>query len=162
MKMKNNNQRILTVAIVSIILSASAFAQRNGNNSYCNRQALPDLTEVQSEKIAEYRTNHIAEMTRVKAELRVLKAELFQLEIAEQADIKQINAKIDEISVLKTKMTKSHYKHRQDVRSLLTEEQKVVFDANRGKRFGRGHGKGYGRHGNSNGSHFGMTNSTQQ
>lgn len=161
MKTKNNNARILTVTILSLILSTSVFAQRNGNKFYCNRQMLPDLTEEQTEKISELRSNHMAEMTKVKAELKILKAELDQLAIAEQADMKKINSKIDEISALKSKMTKSHYKHRQDVRSLLTEEQRVIFDAKTGKRFGPGHGhrKGHGKHGNGHGPHFGMINS---
>jgi hypothetical protein len=50
-----------------------------------------------------------------------------------------INKTIDEISVLKTTIAKKREAHKQEVRKLLNDEQRLFFDANAGK---RGQGKG--------------------
>ena len=66
------------------------------------------------------------------------------LETAENPDIKAINNLIDEMSVIKTKMAKDRAANHQEVRKLLTEEQRIKFDLNAGK---KGMGKKNGMRG---------------
>jgi hypothetical protein len=75
----------------------------------------------------------------LKSELKVLNAELNSLQIAEKPSKKTIENKIDEIGRLRTKLMKMQAGHQIKVRSLLTDEQRVIFDQrkmHRGKRGG--------------------------
>ena len=45
------------------------------------------------------------------------------------SDLKELNAVIDQMTDIQNKKMKASAKHRQDVRSLLTDEQKVFFDS---------------------------------
>lgn len=76
-------------------------------------------------------------MMQLRGELKLLKAE-------ENANLKAINNKIDDLTALKAKMMKLKAKHHLEVKSILTEEQKLKWDQHQlhrkeGKRFkGRG------------------------
>lgn len=161
MKTNINKFRIVALIFLSGLLSISSFAQRGrGPQNQC-RQIIPDLTDEQTEKISALRTTHMQQMTEYRAEVRVLKAELDQLSIAKNTDLNKINSKIDDLTAIKNNMTKAQYKHRQEVRNLLTDDQKAVFDARAGKGFGRGQGHGKGR-GYGQGYGYGQENGPQQ
>jgi Spy/CpxP family protein refolding chaperone len=105
---------------------------------------LPDLTDQQKEKIADLRMQNMKIMLQQRNQVQEKMAKLRTLETAEKADINAINGLIDEISEIKADMAKQQAAHRQQVRSLLTDEQKVIFDSRPGK----------GHHGAEKG-HFG-------
>lgn len=112
------------------------------NQPGCNKMhQMLDLTEEQQGKIEELKTAQMKEMLQLKNQLNELKAKQQTLKSAENADMKAINANIDEITSVKNKMMKQKAKHHQDVRALLTEDQRVKFDSHR---FGKGHGCDYG------------------
>jgi len=67
--------------------------------------------------------------------------------------MKAVNKTIDKIAGMRATQMKQRLAHRQEVRSLLTDEQKAVYD-NMPRRNGRGFGNGDGngrRHGNGDG-----------
>ena len=151
----NKQKQILTV-LAAMILTSVSMAQGPGKGVCKAFGNIPNLTDDQKTQIDQLRTSHMKEMTTYRADLDKLQAELRQLEIVDNPDMKKIDAKIDEISSVKNKMTKERTNHRLAVRGLLTPEQKVYFDANCGYRQGKGNhqGKGYGR-GMGNGSGMG-------
>lgn len=111
----------------------------NYNNGICNR--IPDLSPDQQTKITELRTAHLQEMTPLRNEMQVMRAELRALNSGDAVNLDQVNSKIDELAILKSKMMKKGAAHRQEVRQLLSPAQQAVFDT-RGPRYQR-NGKGF-------------------
>lgn len=147
---------IVTIAIAGlIVLSSNLFAQPNGrgmrNFENCPRTEIdmvdqdetprmrhfmiPDLTEEQEAKIKELRTKHVKEITPLQNELNEKFARLQTLESADKQDMVAINKTIDEIAQIKANLMKKRVTHRAEIATLLTEDQKVFFNAH-------GHGKG--------------------
>lgn len=160
MKTNRVNNRILLFT-AAILFSLGIMAQQGkgpratGEGKLAN--FIPDLTEEQTAQIKDLRIQHLASMQENRAKAQVLQAELRQLEIADKADMNKINSKIDEISAVRNIMAKDRSKHKQEVRKLLTPEQRVIYDSHRkrgrGNGFGpahaskkgRGQGQGYGQ-----------------
>lgn len=90
---------------------------------------IPDLTDEQKKRIEDLQLAHMKEVNKTKAQLSEKQAHLRTLQLADKTDNAAINKTIDEITALKNDLMKKHEAHRQAVRSLLTEKQKVVFDA---------------------------------
>ncbi len=91
---------------------------------------IPDLTDVQKQKIEDLNLAHTKDMTSLKNQMNEKDAHLKTLQTADKADMTAINKTIDEISALKADMMKKCTANRQSIRDLLTDKQKVVFDAN--------------------------------
>ena len=144
----NKQKQILTV-LAAMILTSVSMAQGPGKGVCKAFGDIPNLTNDQKTQIDQLRTSHMKEMTTFRADLDKLQAELRQLEIVDNPDMKKVDAKIDEISAVKNKMAKERANHRLAVRGLLTPEQKVYFDANcchgprKGDFQGRGNGQGF-------------------
>ena len=66
--------------------------------------------------------------------------------------MKAINANIDEITKLQNQMMKKAAEHRQQVRNLLTDEQKLWFDSHVGGGKGKMGAAGRGRPGDGEGN----------
>lgn len=138
----------LLVAVAIMVIGTSTYAQRGRNcdskgqgfnrAEMCER--IPDLTEDQKTKIEDLRLEQMKEMTNHRNQMDELRAKKRTLMTSDNADMKEINSVIDQMTSLQNKRMKASAKHRQEVRSLLTEEQKVYFDAM--PRHRRGHGKG--------------------
>ncbi len=163
--MKNSNFRLIGMLILAILFSVntSIFAQRgngkcngtgkgqgkgDGTGNYCNN--IPNLTSDQQTKIDQLKTAHLKEMQALRNEAGEKRARLQTLRSADKADMVAINKTIDEQSVIQTNMSKKREQHFQDVRNVLTADQKVYFDS-------KGHGNGYGC-GNGNGKGRGRGN----
>ena len=117
---------------------------------------LPDLTDEQMEQINDLRTDMMKKALEIRNKINLNQAELRLLTTGEDADMKAVNSKNDDIADLRAQMMKIHAAHRQDVRNLLNEEQQVIFDQRgpgfgmgmeRGKSFGKGKGHGKGMRG---------------
>ena len=72
-------------------------------------------------------------MIQLENQLAEKRAQLKTLEQVDKPDMKAINSKIDEISALQNKRMKASAANRAKVRSLLTDEQRVMFDSRAGK-----------------------------
>lgn len=147
MKRKTTSIGKMMMVLSGLVLSISLMAQRGygpghyaqnrpGTGGYC--QAIPDLTDEQEQKISDLRMAHMKEMNSYRSDLSIKRAELQKLQTADDADMNKINSKIDEIGKIKTEMSKSRAAHLQNVRALLTDEQRVFFDSGHNHRKGQG------------------------
>ena len=91
-------------------------------------KGLLNLTDEQQSALKKLQVTHQKEMLPLRNELGEKKAKMRTLQTAENADLKAINALIDEISLIKTKMAKAKAAKHQAIRKLLTEEQRLQFD----------------------------------
>jgi Spy/CpxP family protein refolding chaperone len=98
-----------------------------GPGDFCKN--IPNITEEQTQKITELRTAHLKEVTSHRNKIDELRARKRTLMTADNPDMKAIDKVIDEMSALKTEHLKRNARHHQAIRSLLTEEQRVHFDA---------------------------------
>ncbi len=109
--------------------------------------------EQQRTELSSLRQEHLKNTKTAKVEIKILKAELELLEISDTPDMDEIHSKIEQIGVKKTLLLKQKSVHKQDIRKVLTNEQRVYFDSGkkgksyceRGQRHHQGKGKGYGR-----------------
>jgi len=92
------------------------------------QMGIPDLTPEQEKKIDELKTKLQKDILPIKLQLQEKKAHLKVLESAETIQLTAINATIDEITLLENKKMKLKAQYRQDIRSLLTEKQRLVYD----------------------------------
>lgn len=106
---------------------------------------IPDLTEDQEVKITKLRNEHFRKADLKRAEIGEKQARMNTLRLAENQDAKAIDKNIDELSTLRAGLMKEREAHRREVKALLTDDQKVWFDANAGQ--GRGAGFGAGNRG---------------
>lgn len=116
---------------------------------------IPDLTDAQQEQINAIHVKTMKEVQPLTNQLREKRAHLRTLCTAEAADLKAINKQIDDISAMQASIRKLHAKSMQEIRGLLTDEQRVAFDAHGNQRMGRGAGFGPG-HGRGRGAGAGF------
>ena len=130
--------RSLMIIAVMIFVSGSMFAQGNPNQK--NRGAdrpfmnIPDLTEDQKEQITEIRTDHMKEVLPLRNELNEKEARLQTISTGENVDQNKINTTIDEIGKIKIDLAKKRAAFKQDIRKILTEDQRVFFDMHSGNK----------------------------
>ena len=151
MRNKKLNFRTLTLTAMLLLLgftTSEVLAQRGQGKGYGRAwkdndrgfcMNLPDMSDDQKEKIADLRTAFMKKSMEVRNKIDVASAELKMISTGDEVDQDAVNKKIDEITDLKASLMKEHAAHRQEVRSLLTDEQKVIFDQH-----GPGHGMGMG------------------
>lgn len=87
-----------------------------------------ELTEEQQKKIDALKTNLHKALLPLNADLKVKKAELEKLRIAENPSTTAIDKKIEEIGALRTQIHKALVHHRLQVREILTPEQRIKFN----------------------------------
>ncbi len=140
--------KIITSMLITLFISTMAFTvnaqemnKRRGarmQKQECvekgmRHMGIPDLTDQQKEDIKKLRLEYIKKMTPLKNELNENRAKHKTLMTSEKADMGAINKNIDEFTSIKNKMMKLKAKHKQSVRKLLTEEQRIMFDSRAGK-----------------------------
>jgi Spy/CpxP family protein refolding chaperone len=128
--------KILTLALVGLMfMSVNTFAQMKdgGKRGQGIENNIPNLTDQQKTDIEKLRTEHKKQVLPITNDLGLKRAELQNLRTAEKPDQNAIDAKVAEIGALQTKLMTSREKQTQDIRALLTDEQKVYFDTNRKK-----------------------------
>lgn len=172
--MKNvKNVSVLVLLTVLMFSSSIANAQMgNGSKNTKGTQEafqgmenrIPDLTDKQKTEIKTLRITHMKEVQQLQNQIDIKRAELKALQTQDKVDMDAVNGKISEKAALRTELEKKKASFRQNVRNLLTDEQKIMFDKKmshhmkgekagncghkkQGKKCGDGHGKGHG-HGN--------------
>ncbi len=154
---------VLSMIVVSMLLMSSALYAQNGNMKGMNKQKnmssyhgqnysqnyqqnsfqnIPDITDTQKEQLKTIRTKMMKESLPLKNQLMEQKTHLNTISTIENPDIKAINKQIDLIGKTKTEMMKKRASFRQDVRKVLTDDQRVFFDTHSGQMKGKGHHKG--------------------
>lgn len=89
---------------------------------------LPDITKEQKAQITKLHAAMLKEVMPIQNVLKEKQARLHTLSTAEKVDMKAINSVIDDMAKLRADIQKKRMKFVQDVRALLTEEQRVIFD----------------------------------
>lgn len=145
---------ILFIALFSfsMFLAADAMAQRRpaGKMQAPARQAeriqpgqryclnLPGLTEAQQEAIASLHAKRLEQSVQHRAAMDALRARKRELMVQASPDMNQVNTLIDEMGSMRSAHLKAAAVHRQEIRQLLTEEQRVQFDSQSFRAAGRG------------------------
>ena len=134
---------LMAIAIATVMsLTVNAQPQRmqpySGKSPQEVRQVMrPDgfatpmqnLDDKQREELKKMRTQQIKERTQMRNQLREKRAKLESLQTADKPDMKEVNKVIDEIAAIQAQEMKTQAANRQKIRSLLTDEQRVLFDA---------------------------------
>ncbi len=134
MRKENCFKKMVLFTIVMVSVSATGWSQmpkrnkmpENGRNGF--HQGL-NLTEDQKDKMKTFRIEFLKELTPIKNEIKIKNAQLQGASVGNNVNEKQVYKLIEEIGGLKTQIAKMHFDQKQKVRSILTNEQKVLFDA---------------------------------
>jgi Spy/CpxP family protein refolding chaperone len=105
-----------------------------------------ELTESQQREMETLRLKLQKEILPIRNSIGENRARMRTLTTADNADLKAINKLIDQNSDLQAQMAKLRAAHHQEVRKILTEEQRIKFDS---RAFARGNRNG--SHGEQNG-----------
>lgn len=92
------------------------------------------LSEDQKKKMKDIRMRTQKEILPLKNQLGEKKARLKTLTSADKPDMNEINKTIDEMSALKAEIAKKRVASRIEIRSILTEEQRLMFDSREGRK----------------------------
>jgi Spy/CpxP family protein refolding chaperone len=103
---------------------------------------IPNLTEDQKTKISDLHLNFQKENLQLKNQMEEKEAHLKTVSMVDKVDMVEVNKTIDEMFVLKASIAKKKEALHQDIRNLLTVEQKVVFDSKASCKKQKGHCSG--------------------
>lgn len=159
--MKTNKITTSILAIVLLIgMSLSASAQHgqkgqgygnqnsgqrfnHGQGFNQNRQstgncAFMQLSEEQQTQITDLRLGLTEKNLPLRNDLRVMRATMQGLRTGDKQSLKDISNLIDDMSGVQAQIRKNAAEHRLAVRALLTDDQKIMFDARQGKMMNKG------------------------
>lgn len=127
------------------IISPQIYGQKgpkvpfNAGDRPCKEMMMASpLTEQQQAQMKELRIAHLKEVQPVQNEIRELKAHYKTLITAANPNMAEINKNIDSQSAAMNKLMKSRTSHQQEIRKILTDEQKLMRDMNPEKGRARG------------------------
>lgn len=153
--MKTNKITTSILAIVLLVgMSLSASAQRgqrgqgyghqnsgqgfNQNRQFAGNCAYMQLSEDQLAQVTKLQLTLTEKNLPLRNDLNVMRATMQGLRIGNNQNLKDISNLIDDMSATQAKIRKNTAKHQLAVRALLTDDQKVMFDARQGNRGNRG------------------------
>lgn len=149
------SKKLISLLMVAFLFVGSQLVNAQPKNATpekdnCTKciNGIADLTDVQKQKIEALNLAHTKSMTGFKNQMNEKNAHLKTLQSADKADMTAINKTIDEISLIKADMMKACASNKQSIRSLLTDNQKITFDANANKGGCSHEGMGAGNKGN--------------
>ncbi len=89
---------------------------------------IPNLNKEQNESIRKLQISFGQNILPIENEIREKDAKLNTLTCIKEPDMKAINTIVDEIGALKTKIAKMQIAHDMDIRKILNDEQRLIFD----------------------------------
>ncbi|TAJ13657.1 periplasmic heavy metal sensor [Marinilabiliaceae bacterium JC017] len=127
---------ILALPGTMIVQAKKQMGERPGKPVACmpverahgERMADMNLTDIQKEQIQQLKIDYYKQVLPFKNELNEKKARLKTLASAESVNFKSIEKVLKEESGLHEKIQKAKIRHLREVRSVLNEEQRVLFD----------------------------------
>jgi hypothetical protein len=135
MKKLNVNFKIVFVGIIILALSCDLMAQplqeraRQREQKARFTEMVPGLTEEQRNQLKEIHLATLKEVQPLKDELKVNNARLNILLKQDNPDMKEINNLVEANADIQARVMMLSIEGRVKTRSLLTEEQKILFDA---------------------------------
>jgi len=147
---------ILSMIVVSVLLISGSLSAQKGNmngmkgnknmmySNYqkCSFQNIPNISDEQKAQLKIKRTAMMKEVLPLRNSLKEKMAHLNTLSSADEVDMKAINKQIESISKDKAAMMKIRAKFRQEVRKVLTDDQRVYFDMHNNNMMKKGHHQG--------------------
>lgn len=141
--MKRINRNIAVVGVVSLLMCLGA-SNLNAQRNMRFKKDCPkgiEFSDQQKEQIKESKIEFAKATKDLKNELNELRAQQKTLMSAEKPDLKAIYANIDKAADLKNQLRKEQIAMKLDVKSVLTDDQKVMMAncpmRNKGMRQGR-------------------------
>ncbi len=136
---------ILSMVLVFTISTASLMAQPRqlgGREMHCQKANILDLTGEQELQFDKLRLAHQKAMIPLREQLQALRTDYRLMVIDEKASKGDLEKQLDKIAGVRKDMGLQRAEHQRQLRSLLTDAQKVKFDAHilsnkRGFREGR-------------------------
>lgn len=150
--------RLTSIGLVALLLlgSGTTFAQKRFQQNRQGMANVLDLTEDQQKQFQEIRISHQKGLIYDNNLIKEKEAHLQTLLSAEERDMKAVNKTIDEISSSKGELMKKRIANREDMKSILTPEQREKVGAF-GPAIGRKAGRGFGqKQGFTHGQGFGQ------
>jgi Spy/CpxP family protein refolding chaperone len=132
--MKKNHFKLLFLLVGMTLIGGVAFkanaqACQQGPGCKPGFYNLPGITDDQTKKMDEVRMKHMKQLIPIQKQIEEKKAHINTLMVAEKPDIGAINTTIDEMANLKGQLLKLKAQCKQDIRAILTDNQRVMFDA---------------------------------
>jgi len=135
--MRTNYFKVAILAVVlSSLLVGVSMAQPPGKRGGPSLEMgerfldrIPDITEDQKEQVKVIKTNHMKNVLPLRNQIQEKRAQLQTLSTADEVDMLKVNKTIEEIGKLKLEMAKKRAAHKQEIRNVLTEDQRVIFDS---------------------------------
>lgn len=104
----------------------TSVGEKPGQLGVC--MAIEDLTPEQQEKIRALHLNRMEASALHRASMDELQAKKRGLMLAQNPDMAEVDRLIDEMSALRAQWMKDNAAHRQEVRNMLSDEQRIIFD----------------------------------
>lgn len=168
MKTKKVNYLLaLVVAIVMVFVSTNTFGQCDKKQTAPKAQqgagqdekaacmkspGMMNLTAEQEKQMQAIHQKHMKEVLPLKNLIAEKKAHLVTVSTGDNVDLVAVNKTIDELYALKADIAKKQAAMKQDIRKLLDDDQKLMFDMKHAKNKGKGcesgenMGRGMGQH----------------
>lgn len=124
-----------SIGLAILLLSATTVFGQRGRNFERSRPEprqeclVENLTPEQEAKIQQLRTVQVENRLKHRSKMDELRARQRTLMLEKTPDMNAVNAVVDQMTALRGEMMKESIKHRQEIRSLLTDEQRIKFDA---------------------------------
>ena len=129
------NKLFFTFGMALMLLSATTIFGQRGRNFERPRPeprqecVVENLSPEQEARIQQLRAAQLERSLKHRAQMDELRARKRSLMLEKSPDMNAVNALVDQMTALRGEMMKEAIKHRQEVRSQLTDEQRVQFDA---------------------------------
>jgi len=137
MKTNKISKSVVVSFLIAILFVGSAWTIENKGQAFEGRKGFNNgtvqmlkLTPEQREQGKTIKLKFIKELTPIKNELKVKMATLEALSTGDNVDVKAVNKLLEEIGKLKVEIAKKQFAQKQAFRNILTEDQKILFDAN--------------------------------
>jgi Spy/CpxP family protein refolding chaperone len=136
MKKIDRNFKLLVVIILVLGLSLSAMAQPNRKGNMAHRPMtvksglqMLDLTQEQKDQIKEIHLAHMKDVQPLRDEVKINRVTVDALLKRDDPDMKEIVSLVEANGKLLTQIQVKGIEQKINVRSLLTDEQKIMYDA---------------------------------
>jgi Spy/CpxP family protein refolding chaperone len=145
-----SNKRVATIALVSLLgiaLIATPVLARRGDGSgrgagRAARGRGPAFTEEQLERIEAIHESHSDERAKLTNRIKVIHVEMQDLLESDSPDLDALEDKLEEASDVRLELQKLRLRIHKEIRPLLDDDQKVLFDRGLGRLVGRMGGRG--------------------
>jgi len=137
--MRSKKRKITQVAVLALagltLMAAPAAAMRGragGGHRGMGRGMGPAFTEAQQEQIKKIHDKYSDERAELTNRLKVIMVEAHDIDAGSAPDYGDIENNIEEVANIKVKLAKLKLQIHKEVRPLLDDDQRVLFDRNLG------------------------------